>query len=38
MLNKIISRLSVQRANMLYKVFKVGFKFSNGQPKVFIEM
>lgn len=38
MLNRIISRLSIQKANMLYRIFKIGFKFHNGQPKVFIEM
>lgn len=38
MVNKIISSLSVNKAVLIYKFFKVGFKFHNGQGAPFIEI
>jgi hypothetical protein len=38
MVNKIISSLSVNKAVLIYKLFKVGFKFHNGQGAPFIEI
>lgn len=37
MLNKLISKITAQTANMLYKVIGIGFIFQNGQLKLFIE-
>ena len=38
MINKVISRLSINMVSVLYKYFKVGFKFHNGQGAPFIEI
>ncbi len=38
MVNKIIGRLSVNRVAIIYKFFKVGFKFHNGKGAPFIEI
>lgn len=38
MVNKIISSLSINKAVLIYKFFKVGFKFHNGQGIPFIEI
>ena len=38
MINKIISSLSVEKVVLIYKFFKVGFKFHNGQGTPFIEI
>jgi hypothetical protein len=38
MVNKIICKLSVRQASVIYKIFKVGFKFHNGQGTAFIEI
>jgi len=38
MVNKIISGLSIHQATLIYKVFKIGFKFHNGQGSPFIEI
>ncbi|OPJ59799.1 hypothetical protein CLCHR_32570 [Clostridium chromiireducens] len=37
MVNKIVSRLSIRQANVIYKFFKIGFIFHNGQGAPFIE-
>jgi len=38
MFNKIIGSLSIKKATFIYKIFKVGFKFHNGQGFPFIEI
>ena len=38
MFNKIIGKMSVNKAIFIYKFFKVGFKFHNGQGAPFIEL
>jgi hypothetical protein len=38
MVNKFIAGLSVNKAIFIYKFFKVGFKFHNGQGSPFIEV
>jgi len=38
MINKIIASLSVNKAILFYKYFKVGVEFHNGQASPFIEV
>ena len=38
MVNKIVCRLSIHQASVIYKFFKVGFIFHNGQGSAFIEV
>lgn len=38
MINKVFSRLSINVVSILYKYFRVGFKFHNGQSTPFIEI
>jgi hypothetical protein len=38
MVNKIIGSLSVNKAIIIYKLFKVGFKFHNGQGTLFVDL
>jgi len=38
MVNKIVCRLSIRQANVIYKFFKVGFIFHNGQGSPFIDV
>lgn len=38
MFNKIIGGLSIKKAVFIYKFFKVGFKFHNGQGVPFLEI
>ncbi|MDF2596202.1 MAG: hypothetical protein K0R69_2543 [Clostridia bacterium] len=38
MLNKLISRLSIDTVCKMYKISKIGFKFHNGRGSIFIEM
>ena len=38
MVNKIICCMSVNKVTLIYKLFKVGFKFHNGKGEAFIEI
>lgn len=38
MINKIIGKLSVNKANLIYKLLGLGFIFHNGKGSPFIEM
>lgn len=38
MINKIVSKLPINIASLLYRFFKVGFKFHNGRGTPFIEV
>lgn len=38
MIYKIIGCLSVSKATLIYKFFKIGFKFHNGEGTPFIEI
>ncbi|MDF2878570.1 MAG: hypothetical protein K0S30_1666 [Clostridia bacterium] len=36
MIDKMICKLPVDKAVILYKIFKIGFAFHAGKPKIFI--
>lgn len=38
MINKIVCRLSIRQASVIYKFLRVGFIFHNGQGAPFIEI
>lgn len=38
MVKKIVNKMSINKAILFYKLFRVGFKFHNGKGTPFIEI